>query len=617
MSDHQKITDRIMAAVGGAKNVKTLNHCATRLRFTLADKTQFDIQRLEQMPEVLSAVNSGDESQVVIGANVTKYYAEITKNYHIREAGDGTKPSADYEKNILKRVLNAIVSIMAPIITVLIAGGMFKVVIAILALFGLDPKGVPYLTLSFMADAAFYFLPFMLAVSAAKKFNTNTYLAMMMAGVLLHPNFTAMVAAGKPIALFGAPIRLASYGGSVIPIILIVWFMSYVERFAEKIAPTIIKTMLKPLLVALITAPVALIVIGPIGSLLGDGLYTAVTFINQHTPWLVPTVVGAFTPLLVMVGMHVSLLPLATLSITRFGSETIMGPGMLASNIAQAGAAAAIAFREKQARGRQIALSASVTALSGITEPALYGVTLKYKRALTCVMVSGGLAGLFAGLTGLVRYSFGSPGIFTLPVFIGNNPANFRNALFTVAIAFGLTFVSTYLFAIVEKKTPADTNEPAIKCQNLKSVVTGKPIPLKDVNDDVFASGSLGHGVAIAPEDDLIVAPVDAVVTMTYPTGHAIGLTTATGQEILIHVGINTVKMNGRGFKTLVNTDQHVTAGEPLIQIDLKLIEQEGFDPTVMVLLLNTPADRITIQEKATVTTDDHLLSVTQAVSEA
>ncbi len=221
---------------------------------------------------------------------------------------------------------------------------------------------------------------------------------MMMAGVLLHPNFTALVAAGKPIALFGAPIRLASYGGSVIPIILIVWFMSYVERFAEKSHPqhdqnhaqtAVSRTHYRSDCLNCHRSHRQSFRRWP--------LYRS-TFINQHTPWLVPTLLGgAFTPLLVMVGMHVSLLPLATLSMTKFGSETIMGPGMLASNIAQAGAAAAIAVREKQTRGRQIALSASVTALSGITEPALYGVTLKYKHALTCVVVSGGLAGLFAG----------------------------------------------------------------------------------------------------------------------------------------------------------------------------------------------------------------------------
>lgn len=615
MTNHPKITDRIMQAVGGVDNIKSLSHCATRLRFVLIDKTKFNTQQLEQIPEVLSAVSSGDESQVVVGAKVTQYYAEIMKNYAIRENNTTSNPAASSEKNFLKRVLNAIVNIMAPIITVLIAGGLFKVVIAIMALCGLDPKSVPYLTLSFMADAAFYFLPFMLAVSAAKKFNTNTYLAMMMAGVLLHPNFTAMVAAGKPIALFGAPIRLASYGGSVIPIILIVWFMSYVERFAEKVAPDMIKTMLKPLLVALITAPVALIVIGPIGSMMGDGLYAAISVLNRHVPWLVPTLVGAFTPLLVMVGMHVSLLPLATLSIGRFGSETIMGPGMLASNIAQAGASAAIAVRERKARGRQIALSATVTALSGITEPALYGVTLKYKRALACVIVSGGLAGLFAGISGLVRYSFGSPGIFTLPVFIGANPDNFRNALITVAIAFGLTFITTYFFAVVPDSTVATTAKPTT--QQFKSVVAGRIVPLSQLDDEVFASGSLGHGVAIDPEADTITAPCDAKVTMVYPTGHAMGLTTANGQEILIHIGINTVNLKGRGFKTLVEHNQEVKAGQPLVQLDLSLIRQEGFDPTVIVLLINTTAHQIDVHDQPTVTNEDALLTLRQPMPEA
>lgn len=606
MSDPAKIATQIMAAVGGIQNVKSLTHCATRLRFTLRDKQQFNQAQLEKMPEVLSTVVAGDKSQVVIGANVTKYYAAIQQQYQLHEAGEPNQTTQAQEKNLIKRILNAIVSIMAPIITVLIAGGMFKVVIAILALLGLDPKSTAYLTLSFMADAAFYFLPFMLAVSAAKKFNTNTYLAMMMAGVLLHPNFTALVAAGKPIALFGAPIRLASYGGSVIPIILIVWFMSYVERFAEKVAPNMIKNMLKPLLVALITAPIALIVIGPIGSLLGDGLYTAVTFINQHTPWLVPTLVGAFTPLLVMVGMHVSLLPLATLSMTKFGSETIMGPGMLAINIAQAGAAAAIAVREKQTRGRQIALSASVTALSGITEPALYGVTLKYKHALTCVVVSGGLAGLFAGLTGLVRYSFGSPGIFTLPVFIGANPTNFRNALLTVAIAFGATFLSTYFFATVE--TNASTSAKT-QPQPFQSVVAGEMIPLARVQDEVFAAGTLGHGVAIIPESGTIVAPADATVSMLYPTNHAIGLTTASGQEVLIHIGIDTVRLDGRFFKPLVSQGESVKVGQPLIKINLPLIEKSGFDPTVIVLLPNTPPERIEVHEKTSVCPGDKLFS--------
>jgi len=616
MSSNKEITDLIITYVGGENNVNGLYHCATRLRFTLNDKTKFNIDKLEKMPEVLGAVNSGDESQVIIGANVGVYYQEIMKNYNIAE--DGSTSSANLnkdtkEKNVFKRALNVLVGIMAPIIPVLIAGGMFKVVLALLALFGMSKTGMNYEILSFIADAAFYFLPFMLANSAAKKFNTSPFLAMLMAGVLLHPNFAAMVTAGKPIALFGMPIRPVAYGSTVIPIILVIWFMSYVDRFAEKVSPNMIKTMLKPLLILLITAPVALIVIGPLGSLLGDVLFTIINFLDAHMPWLVPTLMGTFCPLLVMIGMHVSLTPLAALELSKYGSETVFGPGMLSSNLSQAGASLAVAFKEKNAKAKQIAISAGVTALSGITEPALYGVTLKYKRVLACVMASGGIAGLYAGLTGVVRYSFGSPGIFTLPVFIGKDPKNIINACITAGIAFVLSFASTFFLAVIEDKKndeKSDSKDSNIAVQTLKSVVDGKVVPLADVNDQVFASGSLGNGVAIYPSNGMIVSPIAGKVSMVYPTGHAVGITTDEGQEILIHIGINTVNLKGRGFNVMVKEDQTVKAGDPLVQVDLDLIKNEGFDPTVMVLALNTPKERIKVNDSEDVTIDDNLLNI-------
>lgn len=615
MSSNKEITDLIMTYVGGEDNVNGLYHCATRLRFTLNDKSKFDIDKLEKMPEVLGAVKSGDESQVIIGANVGVYYQEIIKNYNIAEDGDNKSvtKSDQKEKNIFKRALNVLVGIMAPIIPVLIAGGMFKVVLALFVLFGMNKNGMNYQIMNFIADAAFYFLPFMLANSAAKKFNTSPFLAMLMAGVLLHPNFAAMVAAGKPIALFGMPIRLVSYGSSVIPIILVIWFMSYVDRFAEKVSPNMIKTMLKPLLILLITAPVALIVIGPLGSLLGDGLFAIINFLDAHMPWLVPTLMGTFCPLLVMVGMHVSLTPLAALELSKYGSETVFGPGMLSSNLAQAGAALAIGLREKDEKAKQIAISGGVTALSGITEPALYGVTLKYKRVLACVMASGGIAGLYAGLTGVVRYAFGSPGIFTLPVFIGKNPQNIVNACITAGIALVLSFASTFFFGVIEDKKNDSKNtsdNSDIEVQTLKSVVDGKVVPLAEVNDQVFASGSLGNGVAIYPSNGMIVSPITGKVSMVYPTGHAVGITTDEGQEILIHIGINTVNLKGRGFTVMVKEGQDVSASDPLVQVDLDLIKKEGFDPTVMVLALNTPKERIKVNKSPDVTIDDNLLNI-------
>lgn len=618
MRSNAEMAELIVGHLGGAENITGLYHCATRLRFTLKDKSKFDLDFLKAQPEILGAVQSGEESQVIIGGKVGEYFQAINKEYHLDENSDGQ--AAATEKNPFKRLINTLVGIMAPIITPLIGGGMFKVVVSLLTATGVvDKMSQNYAVLNFMSDSIFYFLPFMLAVSAAKKFKTNEFLAMALAGVLLHPTWAQLVAAKQPVSLFGAPISLVSYGGSVIPIILIVWIMSYVEKFAEKVSPNVIKTMLKPLLILLIMAPLALIVIGPIGSWLGDILYMIINFSNKNVPWLVPTLMGAFTPLLVMVGMYVSLVPLATLGITGPAkSENILGPGMLASNISQAGAAFAIAVKDKNLRAREVAVSAGITALSGITEPALYGVTLKYKRTLFCVMAAGGLAGLYAGITGLVRYSFGSPGIFTLPAFIGSNPNNFTNALITAGLAFVLSFVFTFVFTQVEKPVVLDTGfeEANVELNNAEDVdqlhapVDGKNIPLAKVNDEVFASGALGTGVGIIPETNLIVSPIDGKVTMTYPTGHAVGLTSDKGNEYLIHIGINTVNMNGDGFKVLVSQDQTVKKGDPLVEVDFEKVKAQGFDPTVILVALNKINDKAKVSSKEHVSIDDAIIEV-------
>ncbi|MCO6542534.1 MAG: PTS glucose transporter subunit IIA [Lactobacillus sp.] len=611
MENNMKTTDKIIRYVGGEKNITNLYHCATRLRFNLIDKSKFNISALEKMPEVLAAVDSGDEAQIVIGGKVGSYYQEIMKTYKIGDDNNnGIKEnSQNKDTNLFKRLINVLVNIMSPIIVVLIAGGMFKVVLAILVLFGLNKQSMNYQILNFMADSAFYFLPFMLANSAAKKFNTNPYLAMMMAGVLLHPNFITLVTSGKPISLFGVPIRLVSYGSSVIPIILIVWFMSYIDHICEKIIPNIVKTMLKPLLIVIITAPIALIIIGPLGSLLGDGLFSIVSFLNKHVSWLIPTVIGIFSPLLVMIGMHVSLLPLSTISFAKYGSENIMGPGQLASNLSQAGAAMAIFIREKNRNAKEIALSACITAFSGITEPALYGVTLKYKRVLTCVMASGGIAGLYAGLTGVVRYSFGAPGIFTLPTFIGSSPKNITNACITAFLAIFLSFIFTYFFAVVDKSDRDKSNIKTPK-QEVKGIISGKIVPLEKVDDQVFSSGSLGNGVAINPSSDTVVSPVNAEISMIYPTKHAIGLTMESGQELMIHIGINTAKLKGKGFEVLVENGQKVKVGDPLAKVDFNFIKNEGFDPTIIVVALNTQSEKLRITKKQDITLTDNLFTI-------
>lgn len=452
MRGNKEITEIIIKNVGGADNISSFYHCATRIRFILKDKSKFNSNVLKQQPEILGAVQAGEESQVILGAKVGEVFNQIEKDYDI--ATDNTDVANNSKEKVgwFRKLVNIIVAIVAPIITPLIAGGMFKVVISLLTTFGLiSVKSQNYAILSFMADAVFYFLPMMLAVSAADHFKTNKFLAIATAGVLLHPNWSAMVLAGKPVALFGVPVTLASYSSTVIPIILCVWIQSYVEKFAEKISPSVIKTMLKPLLIFIIMAPLALMLIGPIGSWLGNVLALIINSLNKFTPWLVPTLIGVFSPLLVMVGMHVALTPIASLGLASPArSENILGPGMLASNIAQAGCSFAISIKEKEQQNRQVAVSAGITALSGITEPALYGVTLKYHRALYAVMAAGGIAGFYAGMTQVVRYSFGAPGIFTIVNFIGK-PGNFMNAIITAVIAFVSAFILTLLIVKIDQ----------------------------------------------------------------------------------------------------------------------------------------------------------------------
>lgn len=609
--NQNEISNLIIKHVGGAENVIDMYHCMTRLRFKLNDPQKFNTEELKRIPGVINTVSAGNEYQLIIGAEVDKFYNDLQKHGLGKAAAQGNGASEFRLSNLPKTVLSTIVGIMAPIIPVIIGGGMVKVILSIAVLMGMDKASLNYQILSFISDAPYYFLPFYIASSSAKVFKTNQFMAMVMAGVLLHPNFTALVAAGDPITFFNIPMHAVKYGSSVIPVILTVWFMSYLEKGLEKVIPKMLKTMLRPMLLLLITAPVALIVIGPIGSFLGDGVYLIIKFFNDNLPWAVPTLMGAFSPLLVMVGMHLSITPFAVLSISQFGYETLMGPGMLGSNVAQGGAALAIAIKEKHEK-RAVAVSSGITALSGITEPALYGVTLKYKKALLCVIASGAIAGLYAGITGVVRYAVASAGFLSLPVFIGENPSNIINAVITAVIALILSFVSTYIFVKVdsdEETSPAETTAPASP-ETLTSVVNGTVIPLDKVKDEAFSCGALGYGAAIEPADGTICSPIDGTISAIYPTGHAVGITTKNGREILIHIGIDTVKLDGKGFKPLVETGAQVHCGDKLVEIDLDYIEGQGYDSSVIVLALETSKEEVSVLGTGKITTNSPLLQI-------
>lgn len=461
--DYKKTGLEVFKAVGGNDNITVVTHCATRLRFELKDSSKADRDKISAIPGVLKCLESGGQFQVVIGPNVTTAYQAVLEVFDGQKNGEPSSGTAD-KKSLGTRFLATITGIFTPIIPAITAAGMVKAVLALLKVSGLiDVEGQTYTILSFAADAAFYFMPFLLAASCAKMFQMSSGLAMMLAGILLHPNFKNMIDAADPVRLIGIPVRLVSYSSTVIPIVLIVFIASYVERFANKILPDVIKYIVRPLIVMLVMIPLSLCVLGPIGAYVGDGIAAVVAAIDGITPWIIPTLMGIFTPVLVMFGLHNGLMPIATSQLAAQGFETIYGPGMLASNIAQGAASLAVSLKTKDPSVRQTALSAGFTALMGITEPAMYGITLRFKRLLFAVMAGGGVAGLYAGLSGLVRYSFGSPGLATLPVFIGENPSNIIKALITAGLSFGVTF----LFCMILKIE--DTQESTGRKAGVKS----------------------------------------------------------------------------------------------------------------------------------------------------
>lgn len=433
-------------------------------------------------------------------------------------------------------------------------------------------------------------------------------MAMSIAAVILHPNFVNMVNAakksGEGIYFLGLPVTLASYSSSVIPIILGVWFMSFIEPLADRVSPNAIKFFTKPLLTLLITGLVTLVVLGPLGIICGNGISAAITFLNTYARWLVPLIVGTFSPLLVMTGMHYGLIPIGINNLATAGFDTVVGPGMLGSNIAQGGASLAVALKTKNIELKQLASSAGITAVCGITEPAMYGVTLKLKRPLIAVMIGGGASGLFLGLTGVGRYTSGSPGLLALPGYIGTD--GFRNIMFAcigAAIAFIVSFVATLIIGFedipeVKKENLKEDNGSLIEVavdedDNIQdsviySPIEGKVVQLSKVNDPMFAEGMMGNGIAIMPNEGRVVSPVNGIVTAVFETKHAIGIISNEGAEILIHIGLDTVKLGGKFFDAKVKVGNSIKVGDLLVEFDLNEVKKAGYDVITPIIITNT-----------------------------
>lgn len=609
--NYQQLGNDIIQNIGGIDNIKQLTHCATRLRFEFYDINKVNTKKIESLNGVISVVEKGGQYQIVIGNEVQSVFRAIQSQ--MKDVPSTSHEEVEEKGSVVNRIISVISTTFTPVIPALIGGGMIKAVLSILVLFNLvNEASSTYEIINFISDAPFYFMPVLLAYGASQKFKTSPIMAMTMACALLHPTWSSLVSAGEPLTFFGAPVILVDYASSVIPIILSVWIMSYVEKFAEKYSPSIIKFFLKPLLVMFISVPIALIIVGPLGNLLNDLVQSGANYLNAHVSWLIPMLMGAFQPFLTLTGTAWAMTPIATSQISTLGYEIVNGPGMLASNIAQGGATLAVALKAKDENLKSLASSSGFTAVMGITEPCLYGVLLKLKRPFVASMIGGAAGGIYAGITGLVRYAFVSPGLTAIPAFIGKNPMNVVHAIVTIIISFVVGFAASWILGFKEDEPQEEVEATtAVSKDEISAPCDGTVKPLSEVNDDVFSQEIMGKGIAIEPSTGNLYAPCDGTITVCFPTGHAIGLKSKNGTEILMHVGIDTVNLQGKYFSPQIKVNDEVKKGQLLLTFDLDKIKEAGYETTTPVIITNSKDfNSIQIENQSTTQHGNKLISL-------
>ncbi|MGF7432435.1 beta-glucoside-specific PTS transporter subunit IIABC [Pasteurella bettyae] len=594
----------IIQLVGGEKNIKSLVHCSTRLRFVLYDENLVNKSAITENNKILSFVSKGGQFQLVIGNDVAKVYEEINKLVTLQNNKAG-ESQVENQQSVINKVLSIITGSIAPVIPILAGAGMGKVLLIILNMLGvLDKSSQTYYMLNFIFDTGFYFMPVFIAFSAAKMFNCNQYLAAFICLAMLHPNWNSLVKAAAPVNFLDMPVVLVKYSSQLVPALITVWMMSYIEKIVYKYTPDMIKVFLAPLLVILIATPIAFIAIGPAASYLAQVVADIVVFLQESIGFIAIPILAAIYPWLVSIGLHKALSPITIMLVEQKGFDPIVRVIALCSNMSQAAASLAVSIKSKNKELKQLAFSASLTAFfGGITEPAMYGVNLKLKKPMYACMVGGAVAGLFAGLVKLKAFVYATPGLLSLPMWISEGDNQLVNAIITLVVASLVTFIATFIIGfedpIVENAGLASgkiDNTSASSISNTRENKTlihspideGTSIALDEVADETFASGVIGKGIAVIPSNGILRAPADGIVATTFSSAHAINLKLGSGIELLIHIGIDTVNLNGKYFKNVVHQGDVIHKGDILIEFDLEKIKEEGFDTTTMIVVTNS-----------------------------
>lgn len=570
--------NEIVTLVGGKQNIISVTHCVTRLRFHLVNEAIVDEEALKQMQGILGVAASGGQYQVIIGPAVKDVFMEVEALL-----GDEKKEKEKIKekktiKGLAKEALDTLISCFVPMIPAIAGSGMIKVLVVILNYLGiLAMDSSTYVILNTIGDGIFYFLPFFVATNAAKKMEVDLFLSMVLAAILLHPNFNTLGESGSYVDFFGASMKLINYSAQALPVIFGVWLLKYVDRYTDKVSPNIVKVFLRPMLSILIVAPILLILIGPAAALLGDGFAVFCRIMNEWG-WLAVGLNAALFPIMVLTGTHNATIPLLVQMFATQGFDSVFLPSGMAANIAEAGAAGAVAFKTKHKGLRGTAISASFSALLGITEPAMYGVNLRLKRPFIAMILGAMIGGCYIGLIGLTAPTFVTPSILTAPIFVGSG-VNMLLGLSSIPVVYLITFIITYLIGF------EDLKEESTK--TILAPLKGEVIPLEEVSDPAFSTKSMGDGFAIVPMDNLVYAPFDGSVVALFPTKHAIGLKRSDGLEVLIHIGFDTVNLQGQYFETFVKQGDYIKQGDRLISFDRNQIEEAGYDSTTAIVITN------------------------------
>ena len=594
-----QLADQILLHVGGKENITYLAHCMTRLRMSLKDNSLAEIDALKALDGVMGTQWSGEQLQIIIGQKVPDLYSIVRQKTDMDHAGAVSENTGGGQREKLTpkvavgKILDGLTGSLSPLIPLLIAGGLLKLVGVLGAQFGLlDSAGNTGAMLNFWGDAAFYFMPVFVGGFAAKKFGANTGLGMMLGAALIYPDFITMVSEGTRITLFGLPVYHATYTSTLLPAVLCVWAMSYVEKFFAKHSPAALRAMLEPFCTMLVMLPLSMWILAPIATVLGNIIGIGLNWLTGTFGFIGMAIIGALWPLLIVAGMHVGLLPFVLQQLSSLGYMTVNIPNFT-NNFAQGAACLGVAVRTRDENLRAESITCAITSLTGgISEPAIFGICLQKRTPLYASMVGNALGGAIVGITGCKMFFFtAAGGLLGLPAFMGESIGNFVGFVAASLAAMALTFVLTMiLYKEEEKHTEERTDDNAaetLKAVELKSPLSGHVVTLNEIPDETFAEGILGLGAAIVPSDGNVYSPVDGEISSTVDSRHAVGILSDSGAEILIHVGIDTVKLNGEGFTYHVKEGQKVRTGDLLISCDLDFISGKGYNTITPVLVSN------------------------------